>query len=98
MTPAKAVDPGQEPPRGNSVTLLINNARQHLVMQDFIRLAAIDHRLINQLELLICQRMLQTNKPQMLIFCSRRYFSGWNDLMVGVCFRFNQQAIGLNQQ
>ena len=98
MTPAKAVDPGQEPSRGNGVTLLINNARQYLVMQDFVRLAAIDHRLINQLKLLICQRMLQANKPQMLIFCTRRNFSGGNHLMVGVCFRFNQQAIGLDQQ
>ena len=50
MTPAKAVDPRQEPPAVMGVTLLINNARQYLVMQDFVRLAAIDHRLINQLE------------------------------------------------
>lgn len=63
-------------------------------MQDFVRLAAIDYRLINQLELLIFQCMLQTHKPQMLIFCTRRNFSGGNHLMVGVCFRFNQQAIG----
>ncbi|MCY1208753.1 hypothetical protein D9M72_203880 [compost metagenome] len=61
--PAQAIDPGQESPGGDRFTLGIEQARQYLVVQGFGGVGAQAHRLEEQAQLALVQRIVDPGAP-----------------------------------
>ena len=71
--PAEALQPRQKAPGGNGLALLVEQARQDLVMQHQLRVLRSDHRLEIQLETLLTQGLIQQSMPSVMIVTDLRH-------------------------
>ena len=98
--PAEALQPGQEVPRRNGLVLVVEQARQYLVVQHLTGIAATDHRLEKQAEAPLIQGLVEQGVPVMRIVAdgalglALQAYPG----LAATGFSLGQGLVGLHQQ